>query len=49
MAVNEMKGANTFKSLSPIMKEVYPKTDKKKRKTKSKRFDRIKQILKTSE
>lgn len=43
MSINPGKGANTFKSLSPILKDVYPKT--KKRKSKSKRFGRIEQLL----
>ncbi len=36
-------GANTVKALSPLLKGVYPTP--RKRKTKSKRFDRIARLL----
>lgn len=40
---NIKSGANTAKSLSPLLKEVYPKPRKKK--GRSKRFDRIARMM----
>lgn len=46
MAVNVYPGANTVETISPLLKEAYPKPEKSEAKKKKKRFSKLAKLIK---